>query len=187
MIYRQPFPEEAIDQGDIIDGCPLLEVTGFDPVNVDPLEVGYSGDRVVVLTQTCDLANKKTTAVVVAPILPAQNLVDEQTLKASDVRGPIRSGRVYGLYYLPKSADLGLPEAIVDLDSCTRFAWTCSRPCAAKDFAGRESSRSTGNTWQSTLPTRIAGSACRSRMRRNLDGRIQPIQPQSSTSTSGVD
>ena len=80
MIYRQPFPEEAI-----------------------------------VLTQTCDLANKKTIAVVVAPILTAQNLVDEQTLKATAVRGPIRSGRAYGLYYLPKSADLGLPEAIVDL------------------------------------------------------------------------
>ncbi len=115
MIYRQPSREEAIDQGDIIDGCPLLEVTGFDPVNVDPLEVGYSGDRVVVLTQACDLANEKTTAVVVAPILPAQSLVDQHTLKSSEVRGPIRSGRVYGLYYLPKSADLGLPEAIVDL------------------------------------------------------------------------
>jgi molybdenum cofactor biosynthesis enzyme MoaA len=66
MIYRQPAPEEAVDQGDIFDGCPLLQVTGFDPVNVDPLEIGYSSNRVVVLTQTCDLANDKTTVVVVA-------------------------------------------------------------------------------------------------------------------------
>jgi hypothetical protein len=115
MIYRQPSFEESLDQGDIIDGCPVLHVSGFDPVNVDPLEVGYILNRVLVLTQTCDLANEKTTVVVVARIIPAQKLVDEHTLKSSEVRGPIRSGRVYGLYYLPKSADLGLPEAIVDL------------------------------------------------------------------------
>jgi hypothetical protein len=115
MIYQQPVAGEAVDQGDIIDGCPLLQVTGFDAVNVDPLDIGHSRNRIVVLTQTCDLANEKTTVVVVARILPAQSLVDQQALKASEVRGPIRSGRVFGLYYLPKNSDLDLPEAIVDL------------------------------------------------------------------------
>jgi len=114
-ISRLPPPEEAVDQGDVIDGCPILQVTGFDSDNVDPLEIGYSGNRVIVLTQTCDLANEKTTVVVVGHILTALNLVDQHVLKASDVRGAIRAGRVFGLYYLPKSAELGLPEAIVDL------------------------------------------------------------------------
>ncbi|HEV3083910.1 MAG TPA: hypothetical protein VGY66_29275 [Gemmataceae bacterium] len=115
MIYQQPPAEEAVDQGDIIDGCALLQVTSFDPDNVDPLEIGYSANRVVVLTQTCDLANNKTTVVVVGRILAAQSLVDQRVLKAAEVRGAIRAGRVYGLYYLPGSAELGLPEAIVDL------------------------------------------------------------------------
>ncbi len=115
MIYRQPGADEALDQGDIIDGCPLPQVSGFDPVNIDPLELGYGSNRVVVLTQTCDLANEKTSTAVVARMVAAQTLVEQQKLKASEVRGPIRSGRVYGLYYLPKNAELGLPEAIVDL------------------------------------------------------------------------
>ena len=45
----------------------------------------------------------------------AQSLVDKQQLKAADLRGPIRAGRVFGWYFLPKSAELGLPEMIVDL------------------------------------------------------------------------
>jgi hypothetical protein len=115
VIYRKPPPEEAVDQGDIIDGCPILQVAGFDSDNVDPLEIGCSANQVIVLTQTCDLANDKTTVVVVAHILTAQSLVDKHVLKSAEVRGVIRAGRVFGLYYLPKSAELGLPEAIVDL------------------------------------------------------------------------
>jgi hypothetical protein len=36
-------------------------------------------------------------------------------LKAADVRGPVRAGRVFGWYFLPKNDGLGLPEMIVDL------------------------------------------------------------------------
>ena len=40
--------------------------------------------------------------------------LDERTLKASDVKGPLRAGRIWGMYFLPTSADLGLGEMIVD-------------------------------------------------------------------------
>jgi hypothetical protein len=115
MIYQRPAADERIDQGDIIDDCPLLQVTVFDPDDIEPLELAYNGNQVVVLTQTCDLANQKTTLVTVARVLLAQGLVDQQLLKAADIRGPVRAGRVYGLYYLPKDGEFGLPEAIVDL------------------------------------------------------------------------
>jgi hypothetical protein len=36
-------------------------------------------------------------------------------LKASDVRGNVRAGRVHGWYFLPKSRSLNVPESIVDL------------------------------------------------------------------------
>ena len=115
MIYRQPAVEDPLDQGDILDCCPLLQVADFDADNIEPLQLAYSRNSVVVLTQACDLANQKTTMVTVARLLPAQSLVDQQLLKAAEIRGPVRSGRVYGLYYLPKNEEWGLPESIVDL------------------------------------------------------------------------
>jgi hypothetical protein len=71
--------------------------------------------QVVVLIQTCDLASQKTQRLTVAIVHDAQFLVDQKIIKAVDVRGPIRSGRVYGWYYLPSDSGLGLRESIVDL------------------------------------------------------------------------
>jgi len=51
----------------------------------------------------------------VATVLDAEELVASGQLKAADIRGPIRAGRVFGWYFLPKSLTLELPEAIVDL------------------------------------------------------------------------
>jgi hypothetical protein len=79
------------------------------------LDIRFAASRIVVLTQTCDLANQKTTRVCAARVVLAQEMVDRRIVKEADIRGPIRSGRVYGFYYLPKDAELGLPEAIVDL------------------------------------------------------------------------
>src|SRR5712692_5140808 len=115
MIYRLPQPDDPIDQGDILDGCPVLWIAGFEVDNLDTLETLRSIERVVVLTQTCDLANRKLTAATVAVIRDAQSLVDQQLLKAADIKGPIRGGRVFGWYFLPGSRDLGLSEMIIDL------------------------------------------------------------------------
>ena len=51
----------------------------------------------------------------VAVVLDADSLVVSGRLKAADIRGPIRAGRVFGWYFLPKSEQLGLQEMIVDL------------------------------------------------------------------------
>jgi len=115
MIYGQPEPDEAIDQGDIIEACPLVTLDTTDLSAVDVLPVRHSLQRVLVLTQTCDLAQQRTTRVVVAVAHDAQRLVDQGLLKPADVRGPIRSGRVFGWYFLPACPEFGLPESIVDL------------------------------------------------------------------------
>jgi hypothetical protein len=114
MIFQLPAPGDPVDQGDIIDGCPLLSVAKFSTAEPTSLETKFSFCRVVVLTQTCDLVNAKVNRVVVAVVLDAQSLVDQKLLKAADIRGPIRAGRVYGWYFLPKSEDARLPESIVD-------------------------------------------------------------------------
>jgi len=115
MIYRLPPRGDPLDQGDIIDGCPTLVVTSYNPEEINPIQIDYILNRVIILTQTCDLANNKASLAVVAPLLEAQELVDRQLLKAADIKGTIRAGRVYGLYFLPKNLELGLPECVVDL------------------------------------------------------------------------
>ncbi len=115
MIYRRPPPEDSLDQGDLIEGCPLVSISEWDIQAPDKSLVGRALERVVVLTQTCDLAQQKTTQVVVAMVHNAKTLVASGQLKAAEVRGPIRGARVFGWYFLPKSAELGLGEMIVDL------------------------------------------------------------------------
>ncbi len=115
MIYRLPPVEDALDQGDIVDGCPIHSLLRFDADDLDILETKTSFGRVIVLTQTCDLANRKASRVIVASVFEAEKLIQEQVFKAADVRGPVRAGRVYGWYFLPKNAEPKLPEMIVDL------------------------------------------------------------------------
>lgn len=114
MIFRRPPPEAPVDQGDLIDDCPLLAVASFDTQTPPSIDVEHAIGRVVVLTQTCDLANQKAIQAVVAVVLDAESLVASGRLKSADIRGPIRAGRVFGWYFLPKSDELGLGEMIVD-------------------------------------------------------------------------
>src|SRR5687768_6128152 len=112
MIYDRPISDAPIDQGDIIVECPLVRLASFDPENGTPLSSEFDIHRVVVLTQTCDLANEKATTANVAEVYDAQFLVDEGLLKSADVKGPVRSGRVWGWYFLPAAVELGVPEMI---------------------------------------------------------------------------
>ncbi len=91
------------------------QVALFDPQQPASPKVACSISQVVVLTQTCDLANQKTQRVTVAIVHNAQRLADENIVKAADIRGPIRAGRAYDWYFLPADSDLGMEESIVDL------------------------------------------------------------------------
>jgi hypothetical protein len=115
MIYSRSASSDPLDQGDIVDDCPLAGVESVQANGSPNLVTDLA--RVYVLTQTCDLAQGKVARVVVALVLDANQLVSEGRLKAAEVRGSIRAGRVHGWYYLPKSLSLGLPESIVDLRS----------------------------------------------------------------------
>ena len=114
MIYSRPLLETPLDQGDLIDACPLLSIADFDVRTPETVAVDRALSRVLVLTQTCDLANQKADQVVVAMVHDAESLVASGRLKAAEVRGPLRAARVFGWYFLPKSLELGLGEMIVD-------------------------------------------------------------------------
>ena len=115
MIYEFPPPNAPLDQGDIVEGCPILQILTFDPQSPESPQVACSTHRIVVLTQTCDLANQKTQRITVAIVHDAQFLVERDIVRTADVRGPIRAGRVYGWYFLPHCHECDLPESIVDL------------------------------------------------------------------------
>jgi hypothetical protein len=115
MIYSLPLPDSAIDQGDIIDSCPLLFLIDYHFEHPAEGESECVPTRVIVLTQTCDLANRKATNATVAVVYDAQAIVDQGLLKPADIRGPVRAARVFGWYFLPASSELGLNEMIVDL------------------------------------------------------------------------
>ena len=94
MIYSQPKLHEPLDQGDLIDECPVFHVKAFSLSPTVSVEVNYELRRVVVVTQACDLPNEKTTTVNVAEVFDARQLIDQGVLKAADIKGPIRAGRV---------------------------------------------------------------------------------------------
>src|SRR5437899_1958540 len=103
-------------QGDILDECPIL-VWKLAPPHLD-LSVPPEAQivRVVVLTQACDLAQDKTTRVVVAPVYQAADLVALNILKAGAIRDQVRRGQVFGWYFLPAAPEpISLAESIVDL------------------------------------------------------------------------
>ena len=114
MIYLKPDNSDPVDQGDIIDMCPTGIFSSVD--TAQPAEAGVEivTHRVIVLTQTCDLANAKTNTANVASLFSVQFLIDEKIYVASDIRGPLRSGRIYGKYFLPADTTLGLGEMVVD-------------------------------------------------------------------------
>src|SRR5439155_1485760 len=105
-----------LSQSDLLDDCPIL-VWKLAPPPLDlavPPEVRII--RVVVLTQACDLAQDKTTRVVVAPVHEAAELVAKNLLKAGAIRDQVRRGQVFGWYFLPAApAPINLAESIVDL------------------------------------------------------------------------
>jgi len=74
MIYGHTLPSDAIDQGDIVEECPLTFVDRYDLDDLDQNEIEFVPTRVLVLTQTCDLANQKTSMVTVAVVHDAQFL-----------------------------------------------------------------------------------------------------------------
>ncbi len=74
MIYEIAGTSDSINQGDIISQCPLIYWLMKRRATV-------SHERVVVLTQSCDLANDKTTNVQIAVAHEARRLVELGLLK----------------------------------------------------------------------------------------------------------
>jgi hypothetical protein len=115
MIYGVPAPDEPLSQADIVDACPIFGLETAAGVDLDAAPARWK-ERVIVLTQACDLAQAKTSKVVVALLHTAQSLVERGALKGPAIRDQVRRGLVFGWYFLPAApAPIPLPESIIDL------------------------------------------------------------------------
>ena len=112
MIYSICNADEPLDQGDIVEDCPMVTVAEHAPESLEHARLDLR--RGIILTQTCDIAQMKVERLVVAAVYPTQDLIDRKVVKPADVKGPIRAGRVWGLDFLPAHAAAGLGEMIVD-------------------------------------------------------------------------
>jgi hypothetical protein len=112
MIYSIPNPDDPLDQGDVFDDCPFVTVSEDAPDRLDQARLDFR--RGIVLSQTCDIANKKVERLVVAAVFDAQTLIELQVVKSSEVKGPLRAGRAWGLYFLPAHVPSSIGEMIVD-------------------------------------------------------------------------
>jgi hypothetical protein len=111
MIYGNPSTDHPLTQGDVIDACPLIYWV-VEAQSREPVATG-SNERVLVLSQACDLANARSSRVQVAVVHEAFSLVEAGILKSQTIRDQIRRHQVFGWYFLP--ATQNLPEMIVDL------------------------------------------------------------------------
>src|SRR5687768_10321465 len=110
MIYQAVTTHVPLSQGDVIDHCPIL-AWDFEPDAKTAGEPGVFELRVIVLTQACDLAQTRSSRVVVAVVHDAQGLVNRGILQAKTITDHIRSHRVYGWYFLPAGP---VPESVID-------------------------------------------------------------------------
>lgn len=112
-MYQLMPATEPLSQGDILDAVPVVswKVPGLEGVlekTADKFTV-----RAVILTQACDLTEKKTVRVLVAVVHLAEDLVQKGILKGTTIRDQLTRHKVFGWYFLP--GDTLLAELIVDL------------------------------------------------------------------------
>lgn len=95
-MLAKPATSDPLYQGDILDSCPLIFWDCFqkdDDVIRKAREIKV---RVIVLTQSCDLENPKSTRVQVAVVTETEFLVEKGILKAKTIQDNIRLHKVFG-------------------------------------------------------------------------------------------
>src|SRR6266508_381972 len=94
-------PHEPLTQGDLIEDCPLVSFNlTASPLDLNDPPTKWWTERVIVLTQACDLAQAKAELVLVARVHDAQKLVNQGVLKGTTVRDQVRRHLVFGWYFL---------------------------------------------------------------------------------------
>lgn len=105
-------------QGDLLRDCLLPVFTGVEPVGDDnALEEVLDRARLIVMTQSCDLENKKAASVALCPIYRLAEFENANpSLAKKGAWEQVRKGRVEGLHLLasPDKPDENREAFVVD-------------------------------------------------------------------------
>lgn len=125
--YQQIDAGDELLQGDLIDNCFIVnpnndvfiniikEETGEESSDVSPIDVSKS--NVVVLSQSCDIANEKIDSLIVCPYWPLTELVKlDPHFKQSSAKEDLRKGKLPAYHLLNKhdTQSKKLPYTVVD-------------------------------------------------------------------------
>ena len=107
--------KDELLQGDIVNSCPIVNPTiDLEDGTVENINTNVNVYDVVIMSQSCDLVNKKIDLVLVCPIY---NLADveesDSSLKNKKIKEQIRQGNVPGYHLLNKSKDVGLDDYLL--------------------------------------------------------------------------
>lgn len=119
--------EKSVDiqQGDFITKCPIFLPSHPTATTDNSVEGDMIEQNVVVLTQSCDLANKKIGHVLVCPYQTLDDYANiNSTFKSNNMRENVRRGNVPYLHMLNICNLSELPEAGKYLIVNFRFIYT---------------------------------------------------------------
>lgn len=116
--------EVTLRQGDYLPGC-LVPIPVFDPTTfgqkdkkTPDVEIDVKEFDLIVVTQSCDLDNKKVTQVILCPIFPILEYEEANPAFAKKGRwNEVLKGRAEGLHLLasPETPDNNREALVVDL------------------------------------------------------------------------
>lgn len=111
-MYEVVDKDTDLTQGDIVDGCQILEWQRTDSGDRKWRAV-ESVERVIILAQACDVANPTISKLLVGHVHSAEKLVADKVLAGAMIRDQIRKHRRFRWYFLPSAE--GFPESVIDL------------------------------------------------------------------------
>lgn len=87
-----------LSQGDYLENCPVLIVLdSFDPTEDKESEVVIEERNLIVMTQSCDLAQNKAKSVALCPVYTLDELSEKNpSYQSKKSWEPVRQGRVEG-------------------------------------------------------------------------------------------
>jgi hypothetical protein len=103
-----------LTHGDIVVGCTIIRFESAHEGVIPRWILAQSTERVLILTQACDIANGKVTRLQVAVVQDVEDVVALGQISRATIRDHVRLHRAFGLYFLPEWEG-HLSESIVDL------------------------------------------------------------------------
>ena len=91
-----------IMQGDFISGCPIVTPPSEIQEGDELFDVVISKYNVIIMSQSCDLKNKKISLVLLCPVWPLENLEVNNYYKSSKGKEELRKGNAPGYHLLNK-------------------------------------------------------------------------------------